>query len=386
MTPIVFANMAACVQEPKCVLPYCSPLPADGRRRKLARRARIAAYLLAAVALVLPVVMFQASLHKQLRRAEEFDRRAAAGLNKPGETRPQARKGAVARWRKAVYQFWDGRNIYLPPPERPVRIPPPPGVKPGLDPELEVQASMHPNMPFTVMLLSPLAYMPMSAHLLTFNIIKVAVIVLSCLMAASVVSHDGRRLPDWVLGLGLLWSLQFIVGDIRHGNTNCFVLGGVVFHLWLYRRGRDYLAGIPLAAAICLKLTPLLFIAYWLYQRNWKLAVGTVAWTVVMVAIIPMIALGPERYVEYTGSWLHNIIAPATVGRAWFPVHVNQSLNGITSRYFLTGHNGNMMWDPDAFPSYVGTQEGWITLVALPEGALRVMVTAAQVLILAVMA
>ena len=78
-----------------------------------------------------------------------------------------------------------------------------------------------------------------------------------------------------MLGLGLLWVLMFVIGDLQHGNTHVLVLGAITLHLWLYRRGHDWAAGGALALAICLKMTPALFVLYWLYQRNWKLLGGT---------------------------------------------------------------------------------------------------------------
>jgi hypothetical protein len=380
----LLASMSSRRPETKWNLPYSSPLPEDIRKRKSAKLLRAAAYLAAAAALIAPVVLFQASLHKRIRSAKEFDRLAASGAIPPGKKRPEATKGALARWRQATYQFWSGRNIYALPEQ-----PPAPAAAPAKASETtedDEAVYLHPNMPFTVMLLSPLAYMSLPAEMLTFNLLKLAVIVASCLMAARVAGHQGRRIPDWVLGLGLLWAIRLIVGDLQHANTNCLVLGAVVFHLWLYRRGRNYLAGIPLAAAICIKLTPALFVAYWLYQRNWKLAAGTAAAGLLMTVLIPIGALGPQRYGELTGSWLRNVIAPGLVRNAWFPTHVNQSLNGVAARYLLTGRDGNMTWDPDNDPYYVKTPEGWITLVALPESVVRMIVRAAQFLIVGVAA
>jgi len=367
------------------LLPYSSPLPLDPRKRRRARLGRLAGYVLLAAALIGPAVQFQAGLVKRLRRAEEFDRRLAAGKVTPAEQRPEARKGAIGRWRKAVRQFWAGQNIYQMPPKPPLPSAgrPHSATRTARDTD---KVYLHPNMPFVVMLLTPFAYMPMLVMAITYNVLKIAVIVMAILMAVRVVNHKGHRPPDWLVGLGLLWGMRLIVGDIQHANTNCFVLGGIVFHLWLYRRGRDFLAGVPLAAAICLKMTPALFILYWLYQRNWKLLAGTAVAGLVMVVLVPGIALGPKRYVETTGSWLKNLIVPGLIRNTWCPTHVNQSLSGVACRYFLTGRDGNIYWDPDHDPHYVKTDRGWITVVALPEGVVKVVVRATQVLIVALIA
>ncbi|MHC4982263.1 MAG: glycosyltransferase family 87 protein [Planctomycetota bacterium] len=369
-------------QEAGWSLPYCSPLPADPRKRRLAKIFRVAAYLLAGAALIVPVVHFQSRLQEQLREAEEFDRRLAEGAVEPGEQRPAPHKGAITRWREATYHFWAGKNIYSLPPAPPAKTQEQDAPRrPGED-----RPQLHPNMPFTVIALSPLAYLPTPAEAVTFNLLKLAAVVASLLMAASVVRDKASLPADWVLALGFVWSARMIIGDLQHANTNCFVLAGVVFHMWLYRRGRDYLAGVPLAAAICLKLTPALFLLYWLYQRNWKLLTAAVAALIVMMVVVPVIALGPGKYAEFTGTWANNIIMPGLIGHKWFPTHVNQSLNGVAARYFLTGRSGNMNWDPDHDPHYVKTPEERITFLALPEPMVKMIVRALLLAIVVIIA
>ena len=71
----------------------------------------------------------------------------------------QSHKGAVGRWRKAVHEFWAGKNIYRHYDET--------------DDDVG-RVRLHPNTPFTVMLLTPFAYLSVPAMALTFNVLKVA--------------------------------------------------------------------------------------------------------------------------------------------------------------------------------------------------------------------
>ncbi len=337
-------------QEPhknRWTLPYETLLPADPKRRRLAKIARVTAYVLTAVALLTPVVQFQIATSRNMKRAARFDRKypnwTPAVADAGGPRRPKEFKGAVGRWRKAVRQLWDGRNIYLS--HEQVRAAGP------LDPDEPQRPTwLHPNTPFTVILLTPFAYLPGPAMALCFNLLKVLVLVATLFMLASLAGHKDKRICDWVLGLGALVAVSMITGDILHGNTNIFVLGAVVFHLWLYRRGQDFLAGWPLALAICLKMTPAIFLLYWIYQRNGKLLAGAVTALLILAVVIPAIALGPTHHAELMDSWLENLILPGLVKGAWYPVHINQSLPGVFSRYFLEGRNGNIFWNPDDDP------------------------------------
>jgi hypothetical protein len=193
-------------------------------------------------------------------------------------------------------------------------------------------------------------------------------------------------MPDWVVGLGLLWCILMVIGDIQHGNTNIIVLSAIALHLWLYRQGKDLWAGAALALAICLKMTPALFLLYWLYQRNWKLLFGCAAAMVVYVAGVPLACVGPARYAELMGTWWANLIQPGLLKGAWYPIHINQSLSGTLSRYFLDGANGNIFWNPDDNPYDHQNEFGWITVVALNPATVKWILRGCQLAVVALMA
>jgi len=221
---------------------------------------------------------------------------------------------------------------------------------------------------------------------LSYNMLKVLAVVAAVLMGARLVSHGARRPPDWVVLLGLVWGLPMIVADIQHGNTNDFVLAGVMCHLWLFRRGRVWLSGLPLAAAICLKMTPAMFLLYWLYQRSWKVLAGAVVWLVALSVVAPAAAVGPGRYATLVSTWGRNLIGPGLLKGSWYPEHINQSLSGVVSRYFLEGRDGDVYWGPDDDPYYQTAEHGWITLVPLSPAAAKWVLRAGQLLIVALMA
>jgi len=342
--------MSASNSRVKWSLPYCSPPPPEGRRAAIARAGRVAVYIAAAAMLIVPVIKFQMSLAGRIRRLNEHNLLVAEGAIAPGVPPPKSHKGAITRWRIAVYKFWAGGNIYK--------------QHPG-----EGDLRLHPNMPFVVMLLTPFAYMPVLPMTLCFNLLKVIVLACAILICARLAGHRNLLVPDWVVALGLGWAAVLVVGDIQHGNTNSFVLAAIVLHLWLYRRGSDVWAGAALALAICLKLTPALFLLYWLYQRNWKLLAATAAAGMLFAVAIPAAAVGTGHYRTLMDTWLNEMIIPATVKGHWYPIHTNQSLSGVISRYFLAGPNGNIFWNPDNWLYEWCPKHEWITVLPLSSSA-----------------
>jgi hypothetical protein len=230
-------------------------------------------------------------------------------------------------------------------------------------------------MPFVVMLLTPFAYLPVPAMALTYNITKLIAIVVMLLAAISLVNHDGRRMPDWLALLGILAGIDFIIGDIQHGNTNAFVALAVIGHLWLFRKGHDWLSGIILALGICLKLTPALFILYWIYQREWKVLLGVFIALPLMI-LSPAIFMDWKFYTVAIGTWWNELIYPGLVKGTWYPVHVNQSLPAMISRLLTGGDSGNIYWDSDHDP--IPPPGEWINLVDIGAANARLLLQAMQ--------
>jgi hypothetical protein len=384
--------------------------PAPPGKKLLVRTARILGYFLVLGALTTAVVQIVYMTHRNRSQAVEYHKKASAlhaamateALADPSDPflhleslpdasrkriqkalgpPPKPHKGAIGRWRKAIHGFWAGVNIYRQPASL-SEVRREDDIEEGTPPR-QMEIYLHPNMPFTVMLLTPFTYLPVVWMAFAFAVIKVAAILLSFWMAAEIAAHHGRKIPDWVLGLGALWVLLFLVSDLQHANTNALVLLAVVTHLWLYRRGKDILAGGALTVAICLKMTPALFVIYWLYQRNWKLLGATVVWALVLVVALPALAVGPERYIVLTGSWLNNLIIPGLIEGAWYPIHINQSLPAMMSRFFLAEPHpgGNIFWNPDD-NSYAGqNQFGWVAIASLSGQSVKWLIRLGQVAI-----
>lgn len=365
--------------------PISIDLPTDPKARRKARVLRGICYFLVFAALVTPLVQFTLLTRRNVRKGQKYDQKVVAGEISPDAEEPKRHKGAIGRWSRHVDAFWRGENIYHRPVDPDANEPRPEPDEDDLERAQGVH--LHPNMPLVVILLTPFSWLPPTAAALVFTILKVLVIALAFWMIADVARHHDAKLPDWVLGLGIAWSLPFIIGDIQHGNTNGFVLAAVVCHLWLYRKGRDWLAGVPLALAICIKMTPALFVLYWLYQRNWKLLGGTVIAGLVLAVGFPTAILGPERFLAFGESWMENLILPGLVEGAWYPIHVNQSISGVFSRLFLDGQFGDIFWNADDDPHYTGLRKpGWITLISLSPATVKMMVRVVQVAVVGLMA
>jgi len=91
------------------------------------------------------------------------------------------------------------------------------------------------------------------------------------------VEGNGPAFPPWAKALVVLLSLRPIMGDLIHGNVNLFILFLIAASLFAFGRRRDLGGGLLLGLAIACKLTPALFVPYFLWKRSWKMLIGCAA-------------------------------------------------------------------------------------------------------------
>jgi hypothetical protein len=129
-----------------------------------------------------------------------------------------------------------------------------------------------------------------------------------------------------------------LVNSLREGNTTHFILLLLVAALLLWRRGRDFAAGLVLGLCAVIKLPLILIGAYFLLRGRWRVvAGGTTA-----IAAIVVLSLATFGMAINLG-WYEACIAPFMRGViAAFNV---QSIDGFLMRLVTGAHDlGN--WNP----------------------------------------
>ncbi|PIR14720.1 MAG: hypothetical protein COV50_01170, partial [Flavobacteriales bacterium CG11_big_fil_rev_8_21_14_0_20_35_7] len=74
---------------------------------------------------------------------------------------------------------------------------------------------------------------------------------------------------------------------------------------------KPFLAGMPLAFAVLMKLTPLLFVVYFALRRKGKVVLAAGIWALLFTAGIPSLVFGPNQNRIYHQQWLGRMIKPA---------------------------------------------------------------------------
>ncbi len=205
----------------------------------------------------------------------------------------------------------------------------------------------YPNPPIMALLLYPLARLPVALHemgmrdqavstfaALCWFYIKVGLTLLAFRWVFRLVEDSARPFPLWAKGLTILLALRPIMSDLQHGNVNLFILFLVVASLYAYHRRRDSVAGVVLGLAIACKVTPALFVPYFLWKRAWKALAGCLAGLILFLCpgLVPALFMGWERNEQHLVSWYYDMVYPFVVEGKVTSEHHNQSLPGLVSR------------------------------------------------------
>jgi len=132
-------------------------------------------------------------------------------------------------------------------------------------------------------------------------------------------------------------------------QVNIFMLFLVLSGIYFFREKRDILAGLFFAAAISIKVIPVLFLVYFVIKRQFRVCVFIIIWLVILSLLIPAIFMGLDCAWQSLLVWNKNMFITSTsfepnpemVGAMFNPT--NQSVPGFLFRWlarndFLTLH------------------------------------------------
>lgn len=215
-------------------------------------------------------------------------------------------RSAIARWLPQIEELNDGRDIW--------------------------RRHNYPNPPIMAMILMPLTLLPVGAGALVWFYVKVAMTALAVVWLLNLLDRPERPFPLWGKILAVLLSLRPIQGDLTHGNVNLFILFLVIACLAAFTHRRDWLAGLTLALAIACKITPALFVPYFVWKRAWKTLAATAVGVALFLFVVPSVRFGWDKNWSYLQSWHHVMVQPFVVEGSITSEHQNQSLPGLAAR------------------------------------------------------
>jgi len=152
-----------------------------------------------------------------------------------------------------------------------------------------------------------------------------------------------------------------LIYTIIIGQVNLLILFLLTATALAWMRGRPIMAGICLGLGASIKLMPAVFLAYFLWKREWKLFLAALA-TILVSFGLGYIVLGREA--SYT--FVAIVTSFAGENNAWV---ANQSLNGFFARLFT----GDELITPAIYMPEAGRALYYVSAVLLAATTARVL-------------
>lgn len=223
-----------------------------------------------------------------------------------------------------------------------------------------------PYPPVVLAVFAPLTLVSQPAAQLVWALCKFGLVVWIFVLVQRIVRDAGGRLDPLPLGLLLLVWLWPIVGDVQEGQTNLVMLLPLVMGLRFLQAGRtraDVAAGLLLALAASIKVTPVIFLVYVVLQRRWLVAGTFLAGMVLWLLLAPALLFGWTQNLTWLGQWARIMILPY-VQHGEIHYYTGQSLASFMAR---------TLQHVPAFTVKDGSAEPgrFVNVVDLPAGVVR---------------
>lgn len=165
-----------------------------------------------------------------------------------------------------------------------------------------------PYPPFWAMAHAPLTALPVGlAQSLVFILGPLSLVaVIGIVRSMCRQESADRNVWQWGAILTVLVSSRYILRDFDEAGPNITLLALAWGGIWFWSRRQDFIGAMSLGLAIALKCTSAIFILYFLWKREWKMASLSMAASF-LFTLAPILVMGPTRYSEHMRVWLVNL-------------------------------------------------------------------------------
>ncbi|MBW7970583.1 glycosyltransferase family 87 protein [Bradyrhizobium sp. BR 10289] len=156
-------------------------------------------------------------------------------------------------------------------------------------------------------------------------------------MLSNAMTGSGHRAGPWLEALPAFVTVTFVFDMFDLGQPNLVLLAMMLWGFWCLQHQRGWLAGFLFALATAIKVFPIAVLPYLVWRRNWTAAIGTIAFTAILLYVVPAPIRGFERNAAELKTWYQGMVASSSekgFGQrdeqnwSW----VNQSLIAVTHR------------------------------------------------------
>jgi len=174
--------------------------------------------------------------------------------------------------------------------------------------------------PFAACFFAIFAWLPISAAAFLWNFLNYILFFLSGLFAFKIVGVENNEVRDLCAKssyveriLMILVGCSLFFDNITMAQANILIFFIILSAIYAARLGRSFLAGILIAMGTLIKVSPLIFLFYYLTKRNWRVFTGFLTGVILFTLIIPTLIFGVQKNRIYHQQFLGRTIKPVVL-------------------------------------------------------------------------
>lgn len=197
-------------------------------------------------------------------------------------------------------------------------------------------------LPFFALLFSPLAMCNKVFSLYLWGILNIALLYCMFYLLYKLKQISFNRFRDFFI-IFCLFALtgRYIFSNIKVGQVNILLSSLLVLTIYFEIKKKPFLASIPLALSLTIKLFPLLFLVYFVLRRRFKIVFFTFFLTLIFL-LLPSVYSGFSLNLKYLQEWFDLI--KSTPANMLYSVK-NYSLLSFFSWFFVVRHEPYFILD-----------------------------------------
>jgi alpha-1,2-mannosyltransferase len=173
-----------------------------------------------------------------------------------------------------------------------------------------------PTPPVSLLVLGPFSMLPRGVAQFLWVCLKLPFAWLVLVLSAGIVGRAGIKLTPVALALIVAcWCLPVVV-DMQEGQVNFLALLPLVAGLYIAQgetTATDIAAGLLIGLGAAVKVTPVVFIVYFLWKRRWRIALSGLAGLAAWSLLLPALFFGWNQNLLWLGQWMRVMIVPYAV-------------------------------------------------------------------------
>ncbi len=169
-----------------------------------------------------------------------------------------------------------------------------------------------PTPPISLFALGPLSALSRSMSHFVWALLKLPFVCAVFLLSTGIVKRAGVTLSPAALGLIVLCGTLAFVEDIQQGQVNFLALLPLAAGLYAAQDetpAGQIAAGILIGLGASVKVTPVVFLAYFFWKRRWLVTSGGIA-GIAIGFLAPAVVFGWDRNLRWLIDWTRVMIVP----------------------------------------------------------------------------